>query len=79
MFYFLRHEMIRTFQHTEHHDDHFFLEFQKFFQQIQLAGVLGQLVLHVSEQEEETSYGIPQSAVGQSLLIQRARTLNYFS
>lgn len=41
--------------------------------------MLGQFVLHVREQEEETADGIPQARMRQRLLIQCARALDDFS
>lgn len=40
--------------------------------------MLGQFILHVRKQKEETTDSIPQSWVCQCLLIQCARTLNDF-
>lgn len=41
--------------------------------------MLGQFVLHVREQEEETANSIPQSGMGQRLLIEGTGTLNDLS
>lgn len=38
--------------------------------------MLGQLVLHVGEEKEKTTYGVPQPGMGQSLLILGARSLD---
>jgi hypothetical protein len=52
-----------TFKHGQHHGDHVFLQVHQFLEEIHLARVLGQFVLHVREQEKETTDSIPQSAV----------------
>lgn len=70
------HKRLVTFKHRQHHRDHILLQIQQLFQQINLARVLGQFVLHVREQEEETTDGVPQPGVGQSLLILGAGTLD---
>ena len=64
-----------TFQHGEKHDHHLLLQFHELAQQLQLVGVLGQLVLHVGEDVEEPAHSVPQSAVSQSQLVQGARAL----
>ena len=64
-----------TFQHGEKHDHHLLLQFHELAQQLQLVGVLGQLVLHVGEDVEEPAHSVPQSAVSQSQLVEGARAL----
>ena len=49
-----------TFQHGEHHDDHVLLQVEQLPQEVHLAGVSGQLVLHVREQEQEAAHRVPQ-------------------
>lgn len=58
-----------SFQHRQHHDNHFFLQIEQLDQQVQLRRVLRQLVLHVSEQEQEAADRVPQTRVRQRLLI----------
>lgn len=68
-----------AFQHGQHHGNHILLQIEQLLEQIHLARVLGQLVLHVREQEKETANCIPQTGMGQCLLIERAWTLNDLS
>lgn len=48
-----------SFKHRQHHGNHVLLQVEEFLQQVHLRGMFGQLVLHVREQEQETSDRVP--------------------
>ena len=52
-----------TFKHGQKHDDHVLLEAEEILQEINLRGMFAKFILHISKQEEETSYSVPQSGV----------------
>ena len=53
-----------TFQHAEEQDHHLLLEVEQLPEELQLLGVLGQLLLEVGKDMEEANHGVPQPAVG---------------
>ena len=71
--------LVVTFQHGEHHDDHVLLQVEKLLQEVHLWSVLAKFVLHVREEEQEPAHSVPETGVGQGLLVANARSLDHLS
>lgn len=63
-------------QHGKQHNHHLLLEVHEFAQEVQLVRIFTQLFLHMSEDVQEATDGVPQSTVCQSKLVSNAGALN---